>query len=484
MASLEKFAELRKTLQKGKVLLPGDDDYDVRLRRWSATCVKPAAAVAMPASAEEASAIVKFAVANNIAFNVRGGGHSTSQASSAPSPEGMVLDLGLLRNVSVDTEKQMVTFGGGCLWGDVDDALAPHGLATPGGTVSHTGVGGLILHGGFGVLTGLHGLTIDCLISCEVVLADGSIVTASDKENTDLFWALRGAGSSFGVVTSFTSKAFRQGDVYLGIKACTPDKIPAIVNFMNHWHATTDGSTAIMVFITHAPIAPGTEPPPGGPPRVVSVLFGHFGADAETAGPAYFEHLVKIECLFQDVGMKPYAAANKLNDDKAFRPEERYQFGGSNFTLPTSVETVQTLAETWWDLTAPEKGLNGSLLVLEGIPGNASRKVPVDAMAFNSRGEYYNIGLVWHWKNPSMDSEVRLLNRQVQDETRKLGYNDSESKDGVGRYLNYVAGGLDAKDAFGENARKLRELKQKYDPTNVFDTVWKLLAKKEEQYAL
>jgi hypothetical protein len=438
----------------------------------------------MPASAEEASAVIKFAVANNIPFNVKGGGHNTAQTSCAPSPEGMVLDLGLLRSVEVDAENRTVTFGGGCLWRDVDDALAPHKLATPGGTVSHTGVGGLILHGGFGNLTGLHGLTIDCLISCEVVLADGRIVTASEKENADLFWALRGAGSSFGVVTSFTSKAFPQGDVYLGVMAFTPDKIPALVDFMNHWHNTTDGSTAIMYFITHAPVPPGTEAPPGGPPRVVSAMFGHFGANAEKAGPAYFEDLTKIESIFQDIGMKPYPAANKVNDEEAFRPDERYQFGGSNFTLPTSVERIQTLAENWWSQTSFEKGLNGSLLVLEGIASHAIRKVPVNAMAFNSRGAYYNMGIVWHWKDPSQDSEVRLMNRQMQDETRKLGYNDSENKDGVGRYLNYVAEGMDAEDAFGGHAQKLGELKAKYDPTNVFDKLWRLMAKTEEQYAL
>ncbi|KAF7562972.1 hypothetical protein G7046_g1175 [Stylonectria norvegica] len=232
MAS-EPYAALRKELSKGRLLLPGDDGYEASLKRWSLTCVKPAGAVAQPATVEEASAIVKFATANGILFNVKGGGHSTSQTSSAPSPDGMVLDMSLMRGVSVDAAAQTVTFEGGCLWRDVDDALWPHGLATPGGTVSHTGVGGLILHGGFGILSGIHGLTIDVLLSCQVVLADGSIVTASETENTDLFWALRGAGSSFGVVTQFTSKVFPQGDVWGGMVILAADKLPAVVDFIN-----------------------------------------------------------------------------------------------------------------------------------------------------------------------------------------------------------------------------------------------------------
>jgi hypothetical protein len=434
----------------------------------------------MPISAEEVSATVKFAVANKIAFNVRGGGHSTSQVSSAPSPEGIVLDLGLVRNVSVDAEKQTVTFGGGCLWSDVDDALIQHGLATPGGTVSHTGVGGLILHGGYGYLTGLHGLAIDCLVSCEVVLADGSIVTASETDNKALFWALRGAGSSFGVVTSFTSKAFPQGDVYLGVMAFLPDKIPALVEFMNHWHATTDGSTIMNLVLTHAPVPLGTEPPPGGPPRVLSTIFGHFGANAESEGPAYFQILTKLDAIFQDVGMKPYNLANKINDDSQFRTGQRWQFGGSNFTLPTSAEKIQSLAEKWWGLTSAERGMNGSVMALEGIPLNALRKAPVESTAFNSRGEYYNIGIAWSCKDPSLDAEVRALNRKLQEETRMAGYNDAESKDGVGMYLNYVAERIDAEVAFAGHAKKLKELKAKYDPSNVFDKMWKLV-KQDEQ---
>lgn len=191
-----RFEELRNTI-KGVVFTPGDDGYEESLKRWSHAAIKPAAVVVQPDNVQEVSKTVQYATANKIPFTVMSGGHATSGASS--SDGGMVLDLRRINSVVVDTTKQTVTFGGGCRWSEVDEACAAKGLGTVGGTVNHTGVGGFILGGGFGWLTPKYGLTIDNLLSTEVVLADGRIVTASEKENEDLFWALRGAGQNFGV---------------------------------------------------------------------------------------------------------------------------------------------------------------------------------------------------------------------------------------------------------------------------------------------
>lgn len=443
------------------------------------------AAVAQPKTAEETSAIVKFATANNIAFNVKGGGHSTSQTSSAPSPDGMVLDLSLMRSVSVDTEAQTVTFGGGCLWGDVDDALWPHGLATPGGTVSHTGVGGLILHGGYGQLSGIHGLTIDVLQACQVVLADGSIVTASASENADLFWALRGAGSSFGVVTEFTSKAFPQGDIWAGMIMYAPDKLPALVDFINTWAATNDGTQAMGLGFGHAPPVPESDPPMLPPVIIIQLL--QAGPEPEKTGPEFFKPLLELESLMQHVGQAPYPLANKGADDTIFASGRRYLFGGSNFTAPLKLSTAEAIRDKFWGFgqSKPGAGLEASVCLLECIPNGKSRTVPTDSMSFNSRGDYFNVGVVWSWADEALDQEVREYNRKFQDETRGLGYNDEGMRDGVGRYLNYIStGALNAEDAFGSNAAKLRELKAKYDPGNVFDKLWKLIGKVEEQWAM
>jgi FAD/FMN-containing dehydrogenase len=226
------FEDLRELIPKAIILVPGDARYEDSLKRWSASCVKPAAVVVQPSTASEASVAIRYAAANRVyPFAVRGGGHSTSGDCS--SDGGMVLDLARMRSTSVDPIAQTITFGGGCTWEDVNGSLWEHGLATISGTVGDTGVGGLILGGGYGFLTGQHGLALDCLLSCEVVLASGEIVTANKDENADLFWALRGAGVNFGVVTTFVSQAYPQKESWAGFLGFLPDKLPALINFGN-----------------------------------------------------------------------------------------------------------------------------------------------------------------------------------------------------------------------------------------------------------
>lgn len=426
---------------------------------------------------------MQFLVARGIAFNVKGGGHSTSQNSCAPSPEGAVLDLSLLRDVSVDAAKQTVTFGGGCLWGDVDDALWEEKLATVGGTVSHTGVGGLTLHGGFGVLSGLYGLTIDCLLSAEVVLASGKIVTASESENTDLFWAIRGAGSSFGVVTSFTSRAFPQGDIWGGAMIFTEDKLPGLVDFFNFWAANNDGRQTAIMGLWHAP--PGPIPDAPRPPAIM-LQVAHVGDNPSNEGPKFFSRLIELEPIMKQVGTLPYPAINKVGDNDTFPPGQRYLFGGSNFKTPLSLKTVEAIRDKFYAFSTshPGAGSEGSICLFEGIPRTKTQYVPTDSMAFNNRGDYYNIGIAWTWEDVSLDGDIRSYNRQFQQEIRKMGYDDADYTDGVGRYLNYESTGtMSAEAAFGANGQRLRELKQKYDPNNVFDKLWKLIPQTEEQLA-
>ena len=441
------------------------------------------AAVAQPATAEEVSAVVKFATANGIAFNVKGGGHSTAAMSAAPSPEGMVLDLGLMNSVSVDPASQTVTFGGGCIWRQVDAALWEHGLATPGGAVSSTGVGGLILHGGFGLLSGLHGLTLDVLISCQVVLADGSIVTASKTENQELFWALRGAGSSFGVVTSFTSKAFPQGEVWAGVVLYYLDKMDVLLDFLNHWEETNDGSQVVAMVFTHLPQLPGVEVH-GPPPPVVGMQIVHTGSNAAKDGPEYFAPILDVESVFQNVGPMPYPVMNQVGDMFA-PPGRRYQFGGANFTLPMQLSTLEALRDIAYGLNKayPHAGAQDSSMVIEGIPNKQIRSVGLDEMSFNNRGSYYNLLLNWQWKDEGIDQAVRQYNRKAQVDVRKFGYDDAQLRDGVGVYANYAASGdaLKAETVFGSNTERLLELKQKYDHENVFDKLWKLVGKPEQQ---
>ncbi|KAF5721298.1 6-hydroxy-D-nicotine oxidase [Fusarium mundagurra] len=472
-----KFSSLSIKLVQGRLLLPGDEGFEESLQRWSLTCVKPAAAVAQPRTAEEASEVVKFATSNGIKFNVKGGGHSTSQTSCAPSPDGMVLDLSLMRDVSVDTEANTVSFGGGCLWKDIDEALWPKGLATVGGTVSHTGVGGLILHGGYGILSGIHGLAIDVLLSCQVVLADGSIVTASSTENADLFWALRGAGSSFGVVTQFTSKIFPQGDIWGGMAFLPPTALPAVIKFLNHWGETNDGTQIFLTGYTYAPPGPDPNAPR---PLVVLVQMAQIGPNPEEEGQRYFAPILELEALMKQVGPMPYPMINQ-GADEVFAKGSRYLFGGANFTLPMELSTAESIRDKFTGFVEDTPGTEGSVVMIECIPQKTIRTIPVESTSFNSRGNYYNVGINYKWMDESLDTKIRQFNRGFQKSIRELGYDDKALSDGIGHYLNYVSTDtISAEEAFGSNSKRLRGLKKQYDPDNVFDKLWKLVGEVED----
>lgn len=431
------------------------------------------AAVAFPKTPEDVSAIVKFATANGIAFNVKGGGHSTAPVSAAPSPDGMVLDLALMRNVSVDAENKTVTFEGGCLWRDVDDALWEHGLATPGGTVSHTGVGGLILHGGYGVLSGRYGLAVDQVLALEVVLADGRIVTASATENADLFWAIRGAGSSFGVVTKFTSRAHPQGNIWGGQIIFAPDKLPQLVDMMNKTHAANDNNVTFLLFFAHAP----PMGPPGTPrlPAVIAFVT-HVGPDAPTKGPEFFADMLRLECILSMADVIPYPAINKTGDE-LLPHGRRYLLGGASFSLPLSQSTAAALSERAWGFARenPGAGLENSFVAFEMYHTAKICETPQAATAFNGRGDHCNIMMTWSWDDEMLDNVVREKSRSLQKEMREMAYRGSGGEEGARSYLNYSVSDLKtASEAFGSNLDRLKQIKDTYDPNNVFDKFWRM----------
>lgn len=422
-----------------------------------------------PASAAEVSKAIVFANEHSLPFTVCGGGHSTSGQSSKGG-EGVVIDLSLIRDVSVDAAKQTITFGGGCLWSEVDEAAAEHGLATPGGTVNHTGVGGLVLGGGFGFLSPRHGLTIDVLLEVEVVLADGSVVTASEAENADLFWALRGAGTSFGAVTRFTSRAFPQGDVWAGVLIFSPDQLAEVVEGCNAVLAAQDGGQAVLLALTYSP-------PPDRARVIVAQVF-HNGTAEE--GQKAYAPLLKVGPRLNAVQTVPYKVVNSLAN--AGVPHGgRYQFGAANVTYPVDAKVVQAAATKWWEgierLSSDpgREDLRGSLIGYELFPTDKVREVAPGATAFANRGQYFNVAVLMSWKDAANDAEVRAFKQEVAAMIRDRGFKGDEvGGKGVGHYNNYLDSSISAEGAFGANAKKLKELKQKFDPANRFDKLWRL----------
>jgi FAD/FMN-containing dehydrogenase len=198
----------------GQLIGAADAGYDDARALFNAMIDKRPAVIARCATPEDVASVIGFARQNDLPVAIRGGGHNGGGLGSVD--DGVVVDLSLLRSISVDPETRVVKVGGGCTWNDVDAATNPHGLAVPCGIISSTGVGGLTLGGGIGHLTRGYGLTIDNLLAAEVVLADGERVTASTDENAELFWALRGGGGNFGVVTEFTFSAHPVSDIVGG----------------------------------------------------------------------------------------------------------------------------------------------------------------------------------------------------------------------------------------------------------------------------
>ncbi|KAF5634579.1 6-hydroxy-D-nicotine oxidase [Fusarium sp. NRRL 52700] len=454
------FTPLRDSIPNGDVLFPGDDGFEQVLQRWSAACVKRAAAVILPTNSREVSAAVKFAVSNQIPMTVCGGGHSSSGASSS---EGMVIDLRKMRKVKVNAEAMTVEFEGGCLWEDVDTALERHGLATVGGVVNHTGVGGLTLGGGHGFLTPRHGLTIDNLLKVEVVLADGTIVEASEDTNHDLFWAIRGAGAQFGVVTRFESRAHRQEKVWSGTLTYPADKLLDLLRFANvlYERPNSDGHCfALGIGFWSDEIA-----------RVVSAIPLFHGSEADAK--RYFSGLLEIEAIANDMEMMTTAKTNTLLNSVMGHGIRRLM-GSGNITMPLDIEPMLQTAERFWTFCEAHDGMGKSVLAIEFFPTKKIREVPQDATAYANRGDYYDAMTSFAWENPEYDSEIRQFNRDLCRRIREThGYSATAgghwSKGPVGVYINIEADSISPKDAWGVNLPRLRELKRKFDPNNVFN---------------
>lgn len=389
-----------------------------------------------------------------------------------------------MRSVSVDPAAKTVTAQGGALWSDVDTGAEKYGLAAVGGTVNHTGIGGLTLGGGYGFLTGKAGLVIDNMLEVEMVLADGSIVAASDKENVDLFWAARGAGSSFGVATKFVFRAHElKGPVWGGMLVFPKTQLEQVVKFSNAvFDPALDGKAMVLMAFG--------APPPAFQPVVMTALF-YNGPEEEAK--SFFEPLLSLGPLANMTAAMPYSGANAmLNAGMGPGARRKYikpirkgrmeltrihnSMKGSSFVAPLDFHFAESLFTDFETFIArlPDAGM--TVILFEFVPFHKLLSVPHDATAFANRGPCGNLMFGPAWTDPAFDDECREWTREMGRKGRaefarrvKAAGRDEGQSVGVGEYGNYD--GLDESGGttlFGGNAERLRRLKEKYDPANLF----------------
>ncbi|WP_370947467.1 FAD-binding oxidoreductase [Amycolatopsis sp. cg5] len=251
---IQSVGSLRAALT-GTALVPGDEGYDEARRVWNGEIDRRPAVIACCASAEDVAASLAFARELGLDVTVRGGGHNLSGA--AVQDDALMIDLSGLRGVEIDPGQRTARVGGGATWAELDAAAQAHGLATPGGTVSDTGIGGLTLGGGFGWLTSRHGLSIDNLLSAEIVLASGQVLEVSEDDHSELFWAIRGGGGNFGVVTEFRFRLHPVGPlVQLGMFFWSVEHGTAALRFARDVLASLPDGMGAMVVGFNAPPAP------------------------------------------------------------------------------------------------------------------------------------------------------------------------------------------------------------------------------------
>jgi FAD/FMN-containing dehydrogenase len=406
-------------------------------------------------TADDVAAAIKRARDGNLRVAVRGGGHSIAGLSAIEG--GMLIDLATMNSVQVDPERRIAKVGGGALWSDVDQATQAHGLATPGGVVSDTGVAGLTLGGGYGWLRRKHGLSSDNVIEAEVVTADGSVLTASPDENPDLYWAIRGGGGNFGIVTSFTFALHPVGPEVAFSATFYPIEEYAQVlrGWRDYVEQAPDEVTTVCVGITF-PANP--ELPEAIHDRPVVIVGGVFVGDVEE-GLKITAPLRELGTpLFDMSGPTPFVGV-QTGFDPLFPRGQLRAYWKSQYLNELSDDAVETIAARAGDRPAPLTLMNVFAM------GGAIAKVGEEETAFATRKPLYMVSIDGMWSDAADDEGNVAWVRDTWNAVREYGTGEV--------YLNFTGRADEAPDAgvdsaLGRNMARLAEIKAKYDPDNFF----------------
>jgi FAD/FMN-containing dehydrogenase len=438
---------------RGALILPGDARYEEARQVWNGMFDRRPAAVARVEGTVDVVAVVEFARETGMELAVRGGGHSSAGYSTVDG--GIVLDLSRMRGVWVDARAKTARAQAGALWGDVDRETQQHGLAVPGGQISHTGIAGLTLGGGIGWLSRRHGLTTDNLLSVDRVTADGRLVTASEQEHPELFWGLRGGSGNFGVVVSFEYRLHEVGPLVLGGPLVYAlDDAPAALRNAREVFADAPDEISLWLVLTHVPARPPFDEAAWGQPVLALVPFC---ADLER-GPELLAPLTGFGSpLARLHGPLPYAALQGALDD--VDPHGHRYWERGDYLAGLTDEVIDLLVEAGRTASSP-------LTEILVFPmGGAIARVPAEATAFGDRSAPWAVWIASQWTDPAEDDVHR-------DWTRAVSASLSPWTTG-GVYVNAIGGDVtEARKtaAFGGTAKleRLRALKREWDPGNLF----------------
>ena len=444
---------LRPRLQ-GPVLLPGDAGYEASRTVWNAMIDRSPALVVRCVGASDVITCVKFAREHGLLISMKGGGHNIAGLATAEG--AMMLDLSLMRGVWVDPARKLARAQAGCLLSDVDRETQVHGLATVLGFVSQTGIAGLTLGGGFGYLSRRWGWTTDNVTAMEMVTADGRLVRASEQENADLFWGLRGGGGNFGVVTAIEFRLHPVGpEVMGGVVAWPASEAPKVLELYRELAAKAPPELCLIAMMRNAPPAPWLPKDMHGKP-IVAMLAFHSGAPEEAD-----KAVAPIKSFGKPIGdvlvRRPYAQMQALLD--ATQPKGRRYYWKSEYLPRIEPALCAKMIANAARIASPH-----SAVILFQL-GGAIQKLAADHSPVGNRDASYVFNVAGSWEQASEDKAHVDWVRSTWSDLREFSTG--------GTYLNFLTedDGTDRDAAaLGDAMTRLSQVKRAWDPDNFFRT--------------
>ena len=441
---------------RGELVLPNSDGYDAARLNWNGMFDKMPALIARCSGTADVIAAVDFARENGLLTAVRSGGHNSGGSGSCDG--GIMIDLSGMNAVHVDPKTRRARVQGGATWGDFDREAQVYGLATPGGVVSATGVAGLSLAGGLGWLRGKHGLSIDNIISVDIVTADGVLRTASEDENAELFWGVRGGGGNFGVITSFEFQVHPVGPTVMFLGAIyRAEDAPQVMRGWRDFMATgADEIGGSMVEFSTIPADPDYPEETWGA-KVIAVA-GVWAGPADEGEQAVKPLRELAEPLLDISGQMPYCDVQQLYDGLFPKGVHHAYFKSvylGEFEDAIIDEIAPRMADRPSDLT----------LCSVWYMGAATSRVAADATAFGARDMGWMLSIDGIWEDPADDEKNLAWARQF--------WSDMKHRSNGRAYLNFAGLGEEGEElvrtSYGAaNYQRLVALKTRYDPTNLF----------------